>query len=592
MTWTTPGTVYLTRLTVSAFIPCACVIFAVIRLSAFAGLGLPLWFVFALLGVAVPLGFSIHIAFGEAVKRHKAASMGARMIPRVQGKWPGNLDVLIGVIGKIEQRYFGQIINSWVKDLGPTLNVWFLWEDTIVTTEPNHIKTILAIDFHNYVKGEKFQGAASSVLGTGVFNSDGATWKHHRTMTRPFFNHDKISHFDIFDRHAEQAINLMKDRFRSDIAIDFQDLISRFTLDSATEFLCGHNVHTLSAGIPYPYNVRKPECVSDSTSSAEVFARAFAQAQLRIFKRNIIGKTWPFLEIFKDKTAEPMNVVNRFLEPIIGAAIEKHKQSEKMGMKDGFADEETLLDHLVRFTTVLKDETLNILIAGRDTMASALTSAIYLLATHPKVLGRLREEIMTKVGPMRRPTYDDIREMKYLRAVLNETLRVFPPVPLNVRKSINDTTWSSPDPEAKPLFVPAKTTVAYSVLLMHRRVDLWGPDAQEFDPDRFIDERLHKYLTKNPLIFLPFNAGPRICLGQQCLDSILQFAYNEMSFMLIRLLQNFTSITLAPDAQDPATHPPPEWAKEEGRQAYEKFIPRAHLTLYSKGGMWVRMEQA
>ncbi|KAH7906604.1 cytochrome P450, partial [Hygrophoropsis aurantiaca] len=582
----TPGVIYLTRLTFSVFIPCACVIFAVIRGSAFAGLDLSLWLISAFLSVAIPLGFAVYVAFGEAVKRRKATSLGARMIPRVQGKWLGNLDALVDIITRAENDYVGQMLKYWLNDIGPTMNLWFLWEDIIVTTEPNHIKTILATDFHNYVKGEKFQETASSVLGTGVFNSDGKSY--HRTMTRPFFNHDRISHFDIFDRHADEAINLMKDRFRSGIAIDFQDLISRFTLDSATEFLFGHNVHTLSAGLPYPYNVSKSASVTDSISSAEAFARAFAEAQQGIARRNTVGQTWPLAEIFKDRTAESMNVVNVFLEPIVKDAIEKSKQSEKVNMKDEFADEETLLDHLVRFTTdmtVLKDETLNILLAGRDTTASTLTSAIYLLATHPEALGRLREEIMTKVGSTRRPTYDDIREMKYLRAVLNETLRLFPAVPFDIRESINDTTWSSPNPEEKPLFIPAKTTVTYSVLLMHRRVDLWGPDAQEFDPDRFIDERLHKYLTKNPFIFLPFNAGPRICLGQQ-------FAYNEMSFMLIRLLQNFSSITLAPDAQDPATHPPPEWALEEGRQAYEKFRPRAHLTLYSKGGMWVRMEQA
>ena len=57
--------------------------------------------------------------------------------------------------------------------------------------------------------------------------------------------------------------------------------------------------------------------------------------------------------------------------------------------------------------------------------------------------------------------------------------------------------------------------ITYPVLLMHRRTDLWGPDALEFDPDRFLDDRLHKYLIPNPFIFLPFNAGPRICLGQQ-----------------------------------------------------------------------------
>jgi cytochrome P450 len=63
--------------------------------------------------------------------------------------------------------------------------------------------------------------------------------------------------------------------------------------------------------------------------------------------------------------------------------------------------------------------------------------------------------------------------------------------------------------------------IVYSVFSMQRREDLWGPDSQEFDPDRFIDHRMEKYLTKNLSIFLPFNAGPRICLGQQ-------FAYSEV----------------------------------------------------------------
>ena len=58
---------------------------------------------------------------------------------------------------------------------------------------------------------------------------------------------------------------------------------------------------------------------------------------------------------------------------------------------------------------------------------------------------------------------------------------------------------------------------------MQRRADLWGPDALEFDPDRFLDCRLRKYLTPNPFIFLPFNAGPRICLGQQ-VSKILQLS--------------------------------------------------------------------
>jgi len=202
---------------------------------------------------------------------------------------------------------------------------------------------------------------------------------------------------------------------------------------------------------------------------------------------------------------------------------------------------------------------------------------------YPEFLTRLREEIISQVGPTRRPTYDDMKEMKYLRAVLNETLRLFPAVPFDVRESIHDTTWASPEPGKKPLFIPGGIMITYSVFLMHRRTDLWGPDAHEFDPDRWLDDRVAKYLIPNPFIFLPFNAGPRICLGQQ-------FAYNEMSFMLIRLLQNFSSITLSPESHDPALLPPAWWAERDGRQAIERFRPRNHLTLYANGGMWVKME--
>ncbi|OJA12792.1 hypothetical protein AZE42_12472 [Rhizopogon vesiculosus] len=164
-------------------------------------------------------------------------------------------------------------------------------------------------------------------------------------------------------------------------------------------------------------------------------------------------------------------------------------------------------------------------------------------------------------------------------------MRLFSPVPANIRESVKASTLPATSPLGKPIYVPPKTSVSYSVFIMHRRKDLWGPDAEEFDPDRFLDERLHKYLTPQPFIFLPFNAGPRVCLGQQ-------FAYNEMSFMLIRLLQTFSCITLAPEAQHPDTRPPTEWAQAEGRKARERFRPKAHLTLYADGGLWVRMNEA
>ncbi|KAG2131949.1 cytochrome P450 [Suillus cothurnatus] len=579
--WVSPGVAYLARSLLSVIVPAASSVIILVRLASLKGVRVSPWLISTVVLGAAPLVFAAHVLVDGRLQQRKANRLGARLIPRLQGKWPGNLDKLVNMVMRSENEYLGRHLEDEMKVLGPTINFRFFWEDLIMTTEPQHIKasfnTILATDFDNYVKGAKFREAADSVLGTGVFNSDGEIWKLHRTMTRPFFTQDRISHFEIFDRHADHAIALAKERFTAGLAIDFQDLISRFTLDSASEFLFGHCIDSLSAGLPYPHNA--PEFINavQGDNTAAAFAHAFSQAQQGINRRLAIGQTWPLNEILADSTAQHMKVVNAFLDPILKDALEKRSMAGEFD-KNEFADDQTLVDHLINLTSdfkIIKDETLNILLAGRDTTASTLTSAIYLLAMHPEYLTRLREEIISKVGLSRRPTYDDIKEMKYLRAVLNETLRLFPAVPFDVRENIRDTTWISPEPGKKPLFIPKGTMLSYSVFFMHRRTDLWGPDALEFDPDRWLDERVKKYLIPNPYIFLPFNAGPRICLGQQ-------FAYNEMSFMVIRLLQNFFTITLCPE---PAMCPPAWWAEKDGRQAIERFRPRNHLTLYAMASL-------
>lgn len=182
-------------------------------------------------------------------------------------------------------------------------------------------------------------------------------WKFHRAMTRPFFSKDRISHFDIFERHADEAITAIQQRLREGYAIDFQDLVSRFTLDSATEFLFGNCVHSLRAGLPYPENANPSIARRTTGHAAEVFAQAFAEAQLEIAMRLRVGKTWPLWEILRDKTKQPMKVVDAFLNPILAEALRKKhelqasgKLEEKDQGKEDIEDDETLLDHLVKMT--------------------------------------------------------------------------------------------------------------------------------------------------------------------------------------------------------------------------------------------------
>jgi len=216
-------------------------------------------------------------------------------------------------------------------------------------------------------------------------------------MTRPFFSRDRISHFDIFDRHATNALNQLKARLREGYPVDIQDLASRFTMDSATEFLFSQDVCSLAAGLPYPHYSPLVNTISHD-HPANKFSRTFNEIQRLIALRSRLGVNWPIAEFWKDKVLEQMKVINRFIEPIMRAAVAR-KQAQRWDAKEEASlekerevkDGESLLDHLINYTegahhrryfersypdlhpahldeTVLRDEILNILLAGRDTV--------------------------------------------------------------------------------------------------------------------------------------------------------------------------------------------------------------------------------
>ncbi|KAJ7574640.1 cytochrome P450 [Mycena floridula] len=332
-------------------------------------------------------------------------------------------------------------------------------------------------------------------------------------MTRPFFSKDRISDFDIFDRHAEDVINQMKARLAQGYPIEFQDAIAWFTLDSATEYLFGKDICSLLAGLPFPESMVNDHTISQSYNAehpANQFAEAFALAspwgdgdhfttaahalgQLHASLRTQSGKHWPLMEMKHDELIPLCKIINEFVDPIIDEVLEKRRTLSP----DTKEEEDSFLVHLVRHTQdyqVLQDELINLLVAGQDTTASTLTFAVYILSQRPDILTCLQKEVFEQVGATKRPTYDDIQDMKYLRAFINGAVLV-----LKI-SAVNSS--------------PTETLRLYPV-----------------------------YVTSNPYIFVPFNAGPRICIGQQ------PFAYNESSFFLIRLLQSFAEISLTLDVQ-------------------------------------------
>jgi cytochrome P450 len=174
----------------------------------------------------------------------------------------------------------------------------------------------------------------------------------------------------------------------------------------------------------------------------------------------------------------------------------------------------TFLHHLAKYSQdpkVIRDQLVAVLLAARDTTAGTLSWAFYELSAYPEKWTRLRREVLSALGgPTRAPTYDDLKNMKYLRYAINETLRLYPAVPYNVRTALKDTTLPGVRPGQPDIAVLAGDQVLYQPLKMQRRADLYPPTSDTFaDPALFSPERWFEWTPKS-WDYIPFNGGPRI----------------------------------------------------------------------------------
>ncbi|KAH8983624.1 cytochrome P450 monooxygenase CYP63 [Lactarius akahatsu] len=548
---------------------------------------LSLWFYLPLALLAIPLTIVLRSQYAIWTQDREAASLGARPITRVCGRWPGNLDVVLRLLKSFENDYVLQGFADLFHEYGcTTLNTRFFWDDQIISMDEKVFRFVAHTGFTHFEKGILWHERIDKLLGTGLFNAEGNQWRTGRQIARPFFTKERISDFHIFENTSAKTLNLIANRAAAYAPIDIQDLLQRFALDSAALFLWGTALNTLDQPLTQPGRVvlgPKGSAPADGGGEWDVFTNAFETVAVLITRRGVQGDTWPLLELFKDKTEEPIQVIMDWLEPLVKEAINrKAKRREANGdAKVSARDEDTVfLDYLADRTDDVEHiryELITFLIASRDTTSSLLTFVIYLLSTNPDTCRRLREEVIETFGLTGTPTYVHLKKMEYLHAVLKETLRLFPSAPLVARTSLDEPLVI---PGTNKLYLPPKTQIMMSSLLAHKRLDLWGPDAEVFRPERWLQPALLNKVAATPFMYSPFYGGPRVCLGQD-------FALNQAGYFVVRLLQRFRSFDFAPEFMPTGSLPPAHWAGMPGRQGVEKIHPAINFTLHSKGGVWM-----
>ncbi|KAL7934449.1 cytochrome P450 [Trichoderma chlorosporum] len=372
---------------------------------------------------------------------------------------------------------------------------------SILSMDPEHIKALLTTNFTHFGKGPRFHRTWRPFLGDSIFTTDGHLWQQSRNLIRPMFIKQKIRDLDILERWNDVLISKLPP---SGQTVDICDLFYRMTLDAITDYLLGHSVESL-----------------DNPNGE--FTTAFTQVQRTQMLLAILAPLRRFIP--KGEYKRGIRILETFIQPFIDATLAlTPEELESISKSD---KEFTFLHNMALFTRdpqVIRDQIMAVLLAGRDTTAATLSWTLYELSNYPEIWHRLRSRVLETVGPEAAPTYEDLKDLTCLTHALNETLRLYPAIPFNVR------TCRQPD-----IATLKGDHILYSTLAMQRLKDFYPPVSDKFaDPAIYSPERWEHW-TPKPWQFIPFNGGPRICIGQN-------FAMTEMAFTLVRLLQRYERI--------------------------------------------------
>ncbi|VVT49523.1 uncharacterized protein SAPINGB_P002311 [Magnusiomyces paraingens] len=485
------------------------------------------------------------------------------------------------------------------------------------TIDPQNVKAMLATQFEDFALGPRSK-ALEPLLGAGVFTVDGTAWRHARGMLRPQFARDQVSQVGMMGKHVELFLGQVEHATKDGGVVDIQELLFLLTLDTATEFLFGDSVGALEG--------KGKKDARETRSFGEAFTKAQRVLAHRVRAQGFcdaVTVAWPeFSRWCLECRTYTERFVLRALERANQEDITVEGENKKKENKKRYVFLEELAKH-TRDPDVLRDAALNVLLAGRDTTASSLAWAFYHLAKDITIQRRLRKILRgqfcnSETGEIEGMTFEGLKRCKYLQYVIKETLRLHPPVPVNVRTATCDTTlprggyckkmagdWQSDDEDGR-VFVPKGSSVFYSAVAMHTDESVWdygeeflpsrweGNDNQDNDDDddeHEDDNKEEKERKKkrnfekrvDPWQYIPFNGGPRVCLGQQ-------FALTELGYVIARVVLYFEEIRLDEKKMMGGRE------EEEGRgfeKGFEKgkvkALSDAQVTLSVAGGVWIRV---
>ena len=386
--------------------------------------------------------------------------------------------------------------KKYFDKLGDTFSVRIGRTKHLILSRDNEVaEYILQKNHKNYHKSNIQTVYLSKYIGKGLLTSDGDFWLKQRRLIQPAFHKQKMNQLVV---NMEQIIASELNNLAEEKPVDIFPMMSQLA-----------------------YNVVAKSLFHLSASKEKLNRIKFIVDEVQKFlikEVRLPHKGWWFALSGQTKkhsllSLENNNIIQEIIEERVAS---KQQTNDLLAMLLETRYEDTGEGMSV---TQLIDEIKILFVAGYETTANALTFTLYLLAKHPDVQQKVFQEI-SEIESQTSETVDQLQKMTYINAVLNESMRLFPPAWIIDRQNVADDTIAS-------YHIKKETLIGISFYELHRNPKYWK-NPLEFNPERFLGEQKKQSLK----YFYPFGAGPRMCIG-------IGFAVYEMCLTIYKIVKKY-----------------------------------------------------
>ncbi|KAH0448362.1 hypothetical protein IEQ34_022162 [Dendrobium chrysotoxum] len=396
---------------------------------------------------------------------------------------------------------------KWISQYGGTFLYSVGRKPRLCISDPDLVKQVLSNKFGFYMKLDSGTEVAA-LLGNGLVLTEGEQWARHRRVVSPAFTMDRIK---TMTRTMADCAKSMLDKLHNKKEVEIGTMLKELTADIISHTAFG----------------------SSYSAGKEVF---FAQNELQmIVLASFLKLELPIKKYLPTEINKRRWMLEKKLRETLMGIIEKRLASKEVGYGNdllGLMMEACMSEKQEEINMSMDeiiDECKTFFFAGHETTSHLLTWTMFLLSTHQEWQQKLREEVLSECGK-EIPDSNKISKLKWMTMVVFETLRLYSPVSLIGRTACKDTKLGN-------LMIPKGMDIIIPIAIIHHSKEVWGPDANEFNPLRF--ENGVSKAAKHPNAMMAFSIGPRACVGQS-------FALMEAKTVLCMILQRF-SFTISTD---------------------------------------------